>query len=191
VESWVSVVSSLVLALATAALAFATFLLAAFTCAVAAITWWGVRENKKLIEATKREADLLWENAVPVLIPESIIDIAGTTLADMTGRLTISYAAGTIPARSVRAWVGWKGRVWFGRMDLLTLTGNNVKIIQLGQSRAGGGEPPIAWNEWLRRDQENVSFRVVMRWAGPGDHVTERAWWFSFGLWSEVPASIR
>lgn len=188
--SWISIAISLILAAATAGLALATFALAGFTFALAGISWWGVRENKKLIEATKREADLLWENAVPLLIPEAVADLKGTKLGDMSGRLTISYAAGTIPARAVDAWVGSQGRVWVGGMDLLTPTGNNVKIITLGQSRAGS-EPPLAWNEWLRREQDGIGYRVVMRWAGPGDHVTERAWWFSYGLWSEIPPSRR
>lgn len=179
----VGIVIALITAVATLFLAIGTFLLAA-------VTGWGVLENRRLIHSTQREVDLLWEAAIPYLIPERVEDLRGTTMADMTGKLTISYAAGTIPARAVKAWVGWQGRVWIGGVDLLTITGNHIKVLDLVQSRAGS-EPPITWNDWLRRQQDGVTFRVVMRWLGPADNVTERAWWLSFGYWQEVPARLR
>lgn len=168
----------------------ATIFLALATFAVAGMAWWGVRENKKLIEATQRQAQLLWESAVPYVIPEEVQSLSGTGL-NMRGRLKISYAAGTIPARAVKAWVGSEGRVWVGEQNLLTAAGNDVKVLDLVQSRAGGGEPPIEWNDWLRRKQEGITYRLVMRWSGPAEHVTQRAWWVSFGYWAEVPESRR
>ena len=167
----------------------ATFLLALATSVLAGFTWWGVHENKHFIAAAKRQSDLLWENAVPYIIPESVDQLSGTGLA-MRGRLKISYAAGTIPARAVTAWVGSEGRVWVGGHDLLTAIGNNVKVLDLVQSRAGS-EPPMVWNQWLRRQEEGITYRVVMRWSGPGDHVTQRAWWVSIGYWAELAESLR
>jgi len=170
-----------VTAITTAALALATFVLAFFA-------WRGIVENKQLIAATKREADLLWENAVPLLLPETVNP--GWDADFLPRGLKIWYAAGTIPARAVVAWVGWTGQVWIGRQDLMTLT-NNVKILQLEQSRAGS-EPPKDWDQWLRRKPEGVvTYRVMMRWSGPGDHITERAWWVSDDQWEEVPESLR
>jgi hypothetical protein len=87
-----------VTAITTGLLAIATFVLAYFA-------WRGIVENKQLISATKREVDLLWANAVPYLIPESV-DGLPISVTAKGGRLRISYAAGTIPARSVVAWVG-------------------------------------------------------------------------------------
>jgi len=169
--------------------AITTGLLALGTFALAYFAWRGIVENKKLIDSTKREADLLWENAIPYLIPENVDGVPTTAIA-MIGRLKISYAAGTIPARSVKAWVGANGEVRVGGNDLLTPTGNSVKVLALVNSRAGS-EPPADWDEWLRRKQDGVSYRVLMRWTGPGDHITERAWWISQGQWVEVPESLR
>ena len=172
-------------AITTALLALATFALAFFA-------WRGIVENKQMISATKREVDLLWENAIPYVIPESV-EGPPTKVSASGGRLTISYAAGTIPARSGVAWVGLDGDVRVGGTGLMTATGNNLKVLGLDlvQSRAGS-EPPAEWNDWLRRNPEGIeTSRVVMRWRGPGDHVTERAWWLSNGLWVEVPESQR
>jgi hypothetical protein len=166
-----------------------TFVLAISTTVLALVTRRGVRENKRLIEASKRQADLLWENAVPFLIPENV-DGVPTIEINMSGRLKISYAAGTIPARTVKAWVGAGGEVRFGTNDLLTPIGNNVKVLELIPSRAGS-EPPKEWDQWLRRKEDGIPYRVVMRWSGPGDHITERAWWVEHSFWVEVPESLR
>jgi hypothetical protein len=185
ISGWLAVAATtlgLVTSVATIYLALATF-------GVAGMAWWGVRENKKLIAATQRQADILWENAIPYVIPEEVQSLSGTGL-NMRGRLKISYAAGTIPARAVTAWVGSEGRVWVGAQSLLSATGNNVKVIDLVGSRAGS-EPPIEWNEWLRRQQDGITYRLVMRWVGPAEHVTERAWWVSYGYWAEVPERLR
>jgi len=170
-----------VTAITTGLLAVATFMLALFA-------WRGIVENKRLIEATKTEADLLWANAVPYLAPDAVNP---GWIADVIPRgLMISYAAGTIPARAVVAWMGWKGEVWVGRHDLMTLT-KNKEILQLERSRAGS-EPPQDWDQWLRREPDGlVTYRLVMRWSGPGDHVTERAWWLSNDVWAEVAESLR
>jgi hypothetical protein len=191
------------LAIATGFLALATFLLAG-------LTWWDIRGNKQLIAEARRQADalvqnlgiaesqvtslrrqsdLLWENAIPYLIPTGVENLAGTTMQDMRGWLTVSYAAGTIPAQAVDAWVGSAGLVWTGGDDLLT-SRDTSKMIGLVQSRAGH-EPPIEWNEWLRRDQKGVEHRVVMRWVGPTGNTILRAWWFSWGRWAEVPEALR
>jgi hypothetical protein len=170
-----------VAAIATLLLAFATFWLA-----------WsarrGIIENKKLIEATQRQTDLLWHSAIPHLIPEDATE----------SRLTISYASGTIPARNVRAWVGLNGEVRSGSNYLLAPTGINplaptgniVKVLDLAKSIAGN-EPPAAWADWLTRNQAPVTYRVVMHWSGPGDRVTERAWRLYNGQWVDVAESER
>jgi hypothetical protein len=170
-----AVVAAIATAVTTLLLALATFWLA-----------WsarrGIIENKQLIAATNRQADLLWENAIPHLVPVGL-DVSYALLL-------VAYATGTIPARSVKAWVGMDGEVWIGAADLLTATGSN-KNLNLAPSRAGS-EPPPDWDDWLRRKPEGVvTHRVVMQWTGPGDYVTERAWWLSDELWQEVPQSLR
>jgi hypothetical protein len=162
-----------------AATAIGTLLLAAATFVLATLAWRGIVENTKLISATTRQVDLNWENAAPVLIPERAEE----------SRLTISYAAGTIPARSVTVWVELNGEIRTGSNDLLTATGNNVKVLDLVRSRAGS-EPPREWDTWLRRNEPPATYRVVMRWLGPGDHLTTRAWRMSFERWQEVPETL-
>jgi hypothetical protein len=180
--NWVEVT-----AITTGALALATFLLAG-------LTWWGIRGNRQLIDleqrqvaSLQRQTDLLWENAVPYLFPQSVHELGGEGL-EMTGRLVISYAAGTVPARSITAWVGAEGKVWTGGTDLLTFR-DEMRWINLGQSRAGS-EPPAEWGDWLVKDDQNVSWRVLMRWAGPGDNWIQRAWQFSWEHWSEVATPV-
>ena len=169
--------------------AITTGLLAVATFAVAFFAWRGIVENKALIEATKREADLLWDSAVPHLLPENV-DGVGDPLG-RGGQMKISYATGTIPARAVKIWVGSAAGVRYTTNDLLTPEGNRVRVLELAESRAGT-EPPKEWDEWLRRmSQGTVSFRVVMQWTGPGDHVTTRAWLLARGIWEEVPESLR
>jgi len=170
-------------------LASATALLALATAALAGFTWWGVHENRKLIEATKRQADLLWENAIPVLVPVELDGpLTGSGQDDMKGALKISYAAGTVAARGVRAWLGSEGLVWYGFVDVLTVS-DRVNTIRVGHSRAGT-EPPKDWDEWLRNNP-NRTLRLVLAWSGPGEHLTVRAWWLGRGRWYEVPASQR
>src|SRR5690349_6371595 len=88
-------------------LAISTAVLALATSILAGVTWRGVRENKDLIRATKREADLLWENAGPYLIPENVDGVGDSLMTG--GRMKVSSAAGTIPARAVKAWFGSAG----------------------------------------------------------------------------------
>jgi hypothetical protein len=170
-------------------LAIATGVLALSTTVLAVVTWRGVHENKHLIQAAQRQADVLWANSVPHLLPETVEPYGG---GDELQNLTISYAAGTVPARAITAWVGWKGRVWIGGQNLLSVTDNKVKRIGLVQSRAGS-EPPKDWDQWLRQTDDHMIFRVVIRWAGPEDHITERAWQVEReqGYWAEVPAALR
>jgi hypothetical protein len=161
-------------------LAVVTGLVAAGTFGLAFATWRGTT-------AIRRQSDLMWHSAIPYVIPESVDGLGET--GNETGRLRISYAAGNIPARDVQAWVGFSYFVWVGRDDLLTVTGNAQQDIVLvrGPSR----EPPEGWNMWLVSPRQGVTYRVVMRWLGPGDHVTTRAWRMSQNRWQEVPERLR
>jgi hypothetical protein len=158
------VIATAVLALATTCLAFAT--------------WLGVRENKRFIEAA-------WGAAVPQLLP-------GDGPDKRPNGLQVTYEAGTVPARDITAWLGHGGDpvLLVGRENLLTAKDVAGKVLRLAEVH-GGSKPPKKWEKWLRRRTGGVTYRVVMRWSGPGEYVTERAWWVLHGYWVEVPPSIR
>jgi hypothetical protein len=171
-----------VTAITTGMLALATFVLAG-------LTWVGVRENKQLIgleqkqvASLQRQTDLLWENAIPHILPGTVEHLTGEGF-EMSGELTVYYASGTIPT-SVHAWLGHEGKVWVGAAEILTPTDRD-RVLDMHQSRAGS-EPPAEWDHWLRREQENVTHRVLIRWEGPPGNLIQRAWWSEWGSWIVV-----